>query len=143
MKKNKIARIITIDAGQKFEGEKSGSVAEGVGFAMGGWGQREMIEGILMPRKMPSDSIVIKVGMIEAILPMKKEIFNSLPKSQELVKKSVRRAKKGQSVIIIGVGNSSGVEDNKKTVESVKKVVMELDKKFKKKEQEEKKKGWF
>src|SRR3989338_1661862 len=63
MKKNKIARVITIDAAQKLEGEKSGSVAEGVGFAMGGWGQREMIENFLMPKKMPIDSIVVKVGM--------------------------------------------------------------------------------
>src|SRR3989338_8063405 len=69
MKKNKIVRVITIDAAQKLEGEKSGSVAEGVGFAMGGWGQREMIESFLMPKKMPIDSIVVKVGMAEAIIP--------------------------------------------------------------------------
>src|SRR3989338_3509729 len=38
MKKKKISRIITIDAALNLEGEKTGSVAEGVGFAMGGWG---------------------------------------------------------------------------------------------------------
>ncbi|MBI4170535.1 MAG: DUF1512 family protein, partial [Candidatus Aenigmarchaeota archaeon] len=33
MKTNKIARIITIDAGMKLEGEQTGAVAEGIGFA--------------------------------------------------------------------------------------------------------------
>ncbi len=110
---------------------------------MGGWGQREMIENMLVPKGMPIDSIVVKVGMIEAIMPMRKEIFASLPKTQELVKKAVRRAKKGQKIVIIGVGNSSGIEDNKKTVENVKKVVMELDKKYKEKEKKEKKRSWI
>ncbi len=143
MKKNKISRVITIDAAQKLEGEKSGSVAEGVGFAMGGWAQREMIENVLLTKGVPLDSIVVKVGMIEAILPMKKEIFASMPKTHELIKRSVRRTKKGQKVVIIGVGNSSGVEDNKKTVDNVKKTVEELDKKFKQKEEMEKKRSWF
>lgn len=144
MKKNKIARIITIDAAQKLEGEKSGSVAEGVGFAMGGWGQREMIESMLLPRQMPIDSIVVKVGMFEAIMPMRKDVFSSLEKTQDLVKKAVKRAKKGQKVIIIGVGNSSGVGNTKKTVEDVKKTVDQLEKKYKAEEAaKKKKKGWF
>ncbi|MCX6815462.1 MAG: DUF1512 family protein [Candidatus Aenigmarchaeota archaeon] len=143
MKKNKIARVITVDAGQKLEGEKSGSVAEGIGFAMGGWGQREMIENVLMPKNVPLDCIVVKVGMTEAITPMTKEIFSGLPKAQDLVKRAVKRAKKGQKVIIVGIGNSSGIEDDKSTVEKVKKVVEELDKKMKAAEKKEKKGGWF
>jgi hypothetical protein len=144
MKKNKIARVITIDAAQKLEGEKSGSVAEGVGFAMGGWGQREMIENMLLPRKMPVDSIVVKVGMFEAIMPMRKEIFDSVERTQESVKRAVRRTKKNQKVIIIGIGNSSGIGNTKKTVEGVKKVVDQLEKKYKREEEMEKKrKGWF
>ncbi len=142
MAKNKIARVITIDAAQKLEGEKSGAVAEGVGFAMGGIGQRELIENVLLPKKMPIDSIVVKVGMTEAIMPMKKEVYNSLPKARTLVEKAVKRAKKGGKVIIIGVGNSSGIGNNKKEVEKVKKVVDELDKKYKK-EKEKSKGGWM
>ena len=61
MKRNKITHIVTIDAAQKLEGEKTGSVSEGVGFAMGGIGQREIIENILLPQKKTIDSIVIKV----------------------------------------------------------------------------------
>ncbi len=144
MKKNKIARIITIDAAQKLEGEKSGSVAEGVGFAMGGWGQREMIENTLLRKKMSIDSIVVKVGMFEAIMPMSKDVYNSVPRTQEMVRRAVKRAKKGQKVIIIGVGNSSGIGDNKKVVEGVKKVVDQLEKKKKhEEEQHKKRRGWF
>ncbi|MBI2075903.1 MAG: DUF1512 family protein [Candidatus Aenigmarchaeota archaeon] len=142
MKRNAIARVITIDAAQKLEGEKSGSVAEGIGFAMGGIGQREMIENVLLPKKIPVDSIVVKVGMEDAIMPMKKDIFKSLPKVKTLVEKAVSRAKKGQKVIIIGVGNSSGIGDTKKTVEDVEKIVNELDRQYKK-VSKEKKGGWI
>ena len=143
MKKNKISRVITIDAGLKLEGEKSGSVAEGVGFAMGGWGQREMIENFLMPKKMPIDSIVVKVGMEEAIVPMKKEIYDSMPRVNEFIKRAVRRTKKSDKLIIIGVGNSSGIGNNKKEIEKVKEVVDMLDKKRKEEEAKQKKGGWF
>ena len=143
MKKNKIVRGITIDAAQKLEGEKSGSVAEGVGFAMGGWGQREMIESFLMPKKMPIDSIVVKVGMTEAIIPMTKDIYESVPRVHEFVKRAVKRTKKGQKVIIIGVGNSSGIGNSKKEIEKVKEVVEMLDKKKKAEEEKQKKGGWF
>jgi hypothetical protein len=142
MKRHKIARIVTIDAAQKLEGEKSGSVAEGVGFAMGGIGQREMIENVLLPMKKPIDSIVVKVGMIEAILPMKKEIYNSLPKVKITLEKSVERAKKNEKLIIIGVGNSCGIRDDEKAVDEVKVVVEKLDKRYQK-EKEEEKGGWF
>lgn len=142
MKKHNVARIVTIDAGQKMEGENSGSVAEGVGFAMGGIGQRELIENVLLPKKIPIDSVVIKVGMEEAIMPMKKEIFNSLEKARSLVEKAVRRARKGQKVIVIGVGNSTGVGNSKKTINEVKKMVDTIDKRYKL-EQEKQKGGWI
>lgn len=143
MKRNKISRIITIDAAQKLEGEKTGGVAEGVGFAMGGWAQREMIENVLLPKKIPIDSIVVKVGFMEAIMPMKRDIFDSLPKTHEMIKKSVKRTKKSDKIMIIGVGNSSGIGNDKKILGEVKKRIIEIDKKYKKEEEQKKKnKGW-
>jgi hypothetical protein len=142
-RKHKIARVITIDAAQKLEGEKTGSVAEGVGFAMGGWGQRELIENFLLPRKVPIDSIVVKVGMTEAIIPMQKEVYDAVPRVHELIKKSVKRARKGQKIIIIGVGNSTGIGNDKKSTEGVKKLVDGFDKKQKAEEAKKKKGGWF
>lgn len=143
MKRYKITRVITIDAALKLEGEKSGSVAEGVGFAMGGIGQREMIENVLLPKKIPIDSIVVKVGLTEAISPMKKDIFSSVPKVKAAVERSVNRAKKGEKVIIIGVGNSCGIGDTKKTVDEVHAVVEEIDKRYKKEAEQQKKGSWF
>ncbi len=143
MKKNKIARVITIDAAQKLEGEKSGTVAEGVGFAMGGWGQREMIENYLLPRKMPIDSIVIKVGMTDAIMPMTLDVYKSVPRVQEFVKKAVKRAKKGQKVMIIGVGNSSGIGNDKNSTKNLKKIIEHFEKRRKAAEAKKKKGGWF
>ncbi|MBI4018175.1 MAG: DUF1512 family protein [Candidatus Aenigmarchaeota archaeon] len=142
MKKNRISRVVTIDAAQKLEGEKSGSVAEGVGFAMGGIGQREIIENALLPKKVPVDSIVVKVGMTEAILPMRKEIYNSLHGAREAVVRNVRRSRKGEKVLIIGVGNSCGVPDSKRQLDEVKKAVEELERKAKE-EQQKQKKGWL
>lgn len=141
--RNKIARVITIDAAQKLEGEKSGSVAEGVGFAMGGWAQREMIENILLPKNIPIDGIVVKVGMTEAILPMPKEVYQAVPRVDELVKKAVKRTKKGSTVLIIGVGNSSGIGNNKKELKDLEKIVNRLDKKRKEEEAKANKGGWF
>ncbi len=143
MKKNRVARIITIDAAGKLEGEKTGSVAEGVGFAMGGIGQREIIENVLLPKRMPIDSVVVKVGLTEAIEPMRKEIYDAVPSATELVKKAVNRAKKNEKVIIIGVGNSCGIGDNRKSVENVRKTVEHLDKRLKKEEESNKKRGWI
>ncbi len=142
MKKNRIARVITIDAAGKLEGEKTGSVAEGVGFAMGGIGQRDLIENSLIPKKIPVDSVVVKVGLTEAIEPMRKEIYEAVPNVKQLVEKAVNRAKKSEKVIIIGVGNSCGIGNNKKSVEKVKIVVEHLDKRLKK-EESKKKGGWL
>ncbi len=139
MRKKKIARVVTIDAAGKLEGEKTGSVAEGVGFAMGGIGQREIIENILLTKKIPIDTIVVKVGLEEAILPMKKDVYNSLPKTRETVMRAIRRAEKGQAVLVIGVGNSCGVSDTNGAVNEVKKIVENLDRKYR--EEQQKKKG--
>ena len=142
LKKHKITKVITIDAMSKLEGEKTGSVAFGVGFGMGGSVQREIIENVLLPKKIPVEAIGIKVGFEEAILPMKKEIFNALPTVLELIKESIKKTKKNDKILIIGVGNSSGVGNDKRAVEEVKKIVGQLDRMFKE-QQKQKKRGWF
>jgi len=142
MRKHNISRVVTIDAAGKLEGEKSGSVAEGIGFAMGGFSQREMIENSLLPKKKPIDSVIIKVGMTEALAPMRKEIMDATPRAIELVKRGVRRAKRGQSVLIIGIGNSCGIGDNKKSLEQARHTIIKIDKKVKAEEKQQKKGSW-
>jgi hypothetical protein len=124
LKKQKISKIITIDAGLKLEGEKTGSVAEGVGIAMGGIGvERYEIEQIAVKKKIPLDAVVIKVSNEEALMPMKKEVFDAVPMAVDAVKSSINRSKKNEKILIIGVGNTCGVGNDSKTVGEVKKKV--------------------
>jgi hypothetical protein len=132
MKKHKIARIITIDAAAKLEGEKTGSIAEGVGVAMGGPGvERSYIEDIAVRTSTPLDSVIVKMKSEEAILPMKKEIKDAVPLAIDRVKEALKRTKKGESVIIVGVGNTSGVGNNAKAAKEAAKWIDDYDRKTK------------
>ncbi|MBU3896435.1 MAG: DUF1512 domain-containing protein [Nanoarchaeota archaeon] len=115
MKKRKITRILTIDAGLKMEGEKSGSIAEGVGIAMNPAGtDRYEIEEVAVNRKIPMDAIVIKVSEEDALMPMRKEIINSVSNAIGVVRENINRAKKNETILIMGVGNTCGVGNNPK-----------------------------
>lgn len=119
--KEKIERVITVDAAAKMEGEKLGSIAEGVGVAMGGPGvERSYIEAVVMKNNIPLDSIVVKMSPEQAIEPMRKAIKDSVPAVMESIKRSLERTKKGDSVIILGVGNSSGIGSSKDDIKKAK-----------------------
>jgi len=126
---HKINRVLTIDAGAKLEGEKTGSVSEGVGFAMGGIAEREILENMIMKRNIPIDSIIVKMSTEEAIKPMKTDIFKSLKEINNYILESIRRTKKGGTIVIVGVGNTIGVGNKKTVVQAVEKVVKKLNKK--------------
>ena len=115
IKKYKIAKLITIDAAAKLEGEKTGSIAEGVGVAMGGPGvERYYIEDIVVKKNIPLDSIIVKMSLEQAITPMRKAIKDAIPEVNEAIKRSLETTKKGDNVIIVGVGNTSGVGNSKR-----------------------------
>ncbi len=62
--------IITVDAALKFEGEKTGSIAEGIGVAMGGIGvERFNIERTASKYGIPLYAILIKMGLPEPYRP--------------------------------------------------------------------------
>ena len=141
IKSHDIARVITIDAAAKLEGEKTGSTAEGVGVAMGGPGvERSYIEDIVVKKKIPLDSIIVKMGQEEAIMPMRKAIKDSLPKVRKSIRESLERTKKGDKVIIVGVGNTSGIGNSGKDVIRVGKWVDSYESKMKKIMKKKKKK---
>jgi hypothetical protein len=120
LKKNRVARIITIDAAAKLEGEKTGSIAEGVGVAMGGPGvERTYIENIVVKKGIPLDSIIVKMSPEEAIMPMRKPIKDAYPRVLESIKRSLARTRKGERVLIVGVGNSSGVGNSQKDLKEL------------------------
>jgi hypothetical protein len=139
VKEKKIARIITIDAAAKLEGEKTGSLAEGVGVAMGGPGtERFYIEDVIVKKNIPVDSIVVKMSQEEAITPMRKVLVDSLPEVRKSIDRSLEMTKPGDTVIIVGVGNTSGVGNSAKDAEAVKAWIEKYERDLKAKQKDRK-----
>ena len=109
--RDKLKRIITIDAAAKMEGEPTGQVAEGVGAAIGDPGpEKYKIEQVALELGVGLDAIVIKQGFDEALTVMRKEIAESVDKVVEAVKRVVReKVAEGGVAIIAGIGNTIGV----------------------------------
>ena len=107
----KIDTIIMIDAALKLEGEKTGAVAEGIGAAMGGIGvERFQIEEVATRFNIPVYAVIIKESIQDAITVMRKEISDSFDKVINTVFALIEdKTLEGQSVLIIGVGNTLGV----------------------------------
>ncbi|MDO9044171.1 MAG: DUF1512 family protein [Methanobacteriaceae archaeon] len=110
IEKNNISRIISLDATAKLEGEKTGRVAEGVGVVIGGLGiEKWLIEEKATSNDIKIDAIVIKMSPEEAISQMSEEIAESSQMAIDILKKSIIRSPEGSNILIIGVGNSSGI----------------------------------
>lgn len=140
LKKHKIAKIITIDAAAKLEGEKTGSIAEGVGVAIGGPGvEKSYIENVAVKKTIPLDSIIVKMSAEEAIMPMRKEIKDAFKEVEESIKRSLIATKPKSKVIIVGVGNTSGIGNSSKGIEKTEKWIEQYSKKLKEKEKKKKK----
>ena len=108
---NTINAIIMVDAALKMEGEDSASVVQGFGAAIGGIGtERFQIEAVATSKNIPIFSIVIKQSVKEAITLMTKEIADKADYARLQVYEMIKEnTKDGQSVVIIGVGNTIGV----------------------------------
>lgn len=105
-----IKRVITIDAAVKLEGEKTGSIAEGIGVGIGGPGvDKWEIEEKLMKEDLELDAIIVKMSPEEAVSLLKREILNAAVKTIPLVEKSILRSEEGSKILLVGVGNSSGL----------------------------------
>ena len=109
--KGKLACLIMIDAGLKLEGELVGEVSEGIGAAIGGPGvDQYKIEEKLTKYKIRNYAVIVKEDIGDAVSPMRKEINDAVDKAIERVRDVVKeRTKEGDTVLIVGVGNSIGV----------------------------------
>src|SRR5919204_4191874 len=107
----KIDTIIMIDAALKLEGEKTGAVAEGIGAAIGGIGvEKYQVEEVATRFNIPVYAVIIKESIQDAITVMRKEISDSFDKVINTVFALIEdKTLEGQSVLIIGVGNTLGV----------------------------------
>lgn len=140
VKKNKIAKIITIDAAAKLEGEKTGSIAEGIGVAIGGIGvDRSYIENISTSKGIPLDSFVVKMSQEEAIMPMKTEILNAADKMIKRVEENISKTKEKGKIIVVGVGNCSGIGNTEKEARKAEEQIKKIAKELKREEEEEEK----
>jgi len=103
--------IVMIDAALKFEGEDTGTVAQGYGAAIGGVGtDRFKIEEVATKLAIPVFSIVIKQSVNDAITLMKKEIAVQAENVKRQVQEMITdNTKSGQTALVIGVGNTLGV----------------------------------
>ena len=109
--KGRVSMVIMVDAAGKFEGEKTGETAEGVGTAIGGVGvDQHKIEEVALRHKIPVNAVVIKEAIEEAIGPMKKAIYEGVDAAIAKVKRLIReRTKEGDVVIVAGIGNTVGI----------------------------------
>src|SRR5918912_3613528 len=107
----KIDAIIMIDAALKLEGETTGAVAEGIGAAIGGIGvEKYQIEEVATSFNIPVYAVIVKQSVQDAITIMRKEIAESFDKVTNTVYAVIEdKTSKGQSVMVIGVGNTLGI----------------------------------
>ena len=103
--------VVMVDAALKLEGEDSGTVSQGFGAAIGGIGtDRFKIEELATKFDIPIFSVVIKQSVKEAITLMKKEIANQTENIKSQVHEMITdNTANGQTVLVIGVGNTLGV----------------------------------
>lgn len=118
---------------------------EGVGIGGRGQGMTQyhgfIIEEVATKKGIPIDSIGIKEVSENAIYPMKKEIYESLPEVKEKVKEMIKRGKKNERILILGFGNTSGVRNTSKEMEKTEKIIKKKIKEMKKEEEKEKEKN--
>ena len=107
----KPALLLTVDAALKLEGEESGSIAEGVGAAIGDIGPEKIrFERIAADYGIPLRALIIKMSMEEAIQAMNKKIYEGVEKAVARAKEIIlAETKPGDVVIVAGIGNTSGV----------------------------------
>jgi len=103
--------VVTVDAAIKFEGEKSGMIVDGVGVAIGGLGiEKFNIEEITTKYGITLYAVLIKMSIPEAFSVMSKEVADSMEKALNRVEEIIlERTKEGDTVVLIGVGNTVGV----------------------------------
>jgi hypothetical protein len=106
-----IARIITIDAALKLEGEDMARVSEGTGAAIGDPGpEKYAIEDAATQNNIAIEAIVIKQNEAAAVGVMDKRILDSVPEVIERIKVAIqKRTKPGDKIILAGIGNTIGI----------------------------------
>ena len=106
-----ISRIIMIDAGLKLASDKIGSIAIGVGAAIGGYGvEKSYIEDSFTEKTIPIDALICYQSLENAVTTMSRPITKSVNPIVEKIKMGIRkRTEKGAKIIVAGIGNTIGI----------------------------------
>jgi hypothetical protein len=121
VKEQNAAKIITVDASLKLEGETTGRVCEGIGAAIGDPGpEKAKMEEIATNMNIPLEAYVVKMSLEEAISPLTENIGESVSNAIDLIKKGIERAPDDSSVVVVGVGNTCGIGNTKDAVKDIK-----------------------
>jgi len=106
-----IKRIITIDAGLKLEGEKTGDIIEGVGAAIGDPGpEKYKMEISSEKAQIPIDALIVKESIENAITPMQKAIVDATANVINRIRQMLlERTNEGDTVLVAGIGNTIGI----------------------------------
>ena len=105
-----IKYVLTVDAALKLEGEDTGSIAEGVGAAIGGPGvDRFHIEETAAANEVQMLALVAKMSEKEAITEIPKAVRDRVPSTVERVRSIVGGLPEGASIVVAGIGNTMGV----------------------------------
>jgi len=120
MEEKGIKQLITVDAAQKMEGEETGSVAEGIGVVIGGLGvDKWIIEEQMVKNNLQVDAIIVKMGPEEAMCQMTSKILESSTKVLEVLNNSILQSESGSKIMVLGVGNSSGIPNIVKDISKI------------------------
>lgn len=113
-----IEKIITVDAGMRYEGEETGTIVDGSGVMMGGPGvEKAKIEEVATKYELPLDGYIIKQSGPEASKPMHKKIWDSRKKAAGIIKDEIRNS--DGKVLVIGVGNTCGAGNSKESIDGL------------------------
>jgi hypothetical protein len=103
--------IFTVDAALKLEGEETGSLAEGVGAAIGGAGvERFKIKEAASERQIELHAIVAKMSEKEAISAMPDAVAKKIPVTVSRIRDLIEKIPDDGSVIVAGIGNTLGID---------------------------------
>lgn len=107
----RINLIVMIDAAQKLEGEKSATIAEGVGAAIGDPGpEKYKIEELATKYGIPVEAVIIKESIEEALSALSKKLAIAVDKAVERVKEIIlEKVPEGGVAIVAGIGNTIGI----------------------------------
>src|SRR5579872_5973642 len=105
-----IKYVMTVDAALKLEGEDTGSLAEGIGAAIGGPGMdRFRIEESASSNQVELLAFVAKMSDKEAITEIPQAVKDRVPSTVERIRGLISGLPEGASVIVAGIGNTMGV----------------------------------